>query len=57
MLEKSNAIPALVGSASIWGTLTFSDVYQGMSFLVLLLTAVHLIVKIKKEHNDTHSGD
>ena len=35
--------------AGLFGTVTLVDSYQALSFLVLILTAISLVIKISKE--------
>jgi len=48
MVDKSSIVPAATVAAGALGAITFTDVYQAMSFLVLILSAVHLVLKIRR---------
>jgi hypothetical protein len=53
--RENNAGWALTGVtalAGLFGAVTFTDSYQAMSFLVLILTAISLIVRIRKDTRD-----
>lgn len=53
MSERTSAtqwvVTACMGTAAIFGAVTFRDTYQAMSFVVLILTAISLIVRIRKD--------
>ena len=52
MPNKTDVVAALATGGGFLGAITFTDVYQAMSFLVLTLTAIHWVLRIKKQLKD-----
>lgn len=54
MLEKNSVFAwvwtGVLAVAGLFGAITLTDAYQGLSFVVLILTAIKLVIDIRRNH-------
>lgn len=60
MLERNSIVAwvwtGVMAVAGLFGAITFKDTYQGLSFVVLILTAIKLVIDIRRNHGEGLEG-